>query len=265
MIQKAKRSNRYDLEAEIGRFVCLYVQRNYTAAVQRCVHCLDALKLFEEIESPEAPDLPYRQMQYGLERALHQAMVMRGDRLYDLTRHLWKVHEGEYYLLKRPGGFLDAIMGAWWALRSPVRIEANYLHEILHHFSQRVIEFYESAGDLEEVEGESEEDGGEDAGAAAGPREKPGPDPFAEILVSTDRSGKTPENLDPIFEAAERTRSIPAMGAFARILARLAPKDRIRAYSALRRNEAFTSTSRMAISDADAARLHKELEAYYAE
>lgn len=117
-IRKARREKYWDVEIEYYRFATLFRMGDYNGAIQRCVLCLDGLHetRMRHIDAK----LPFDVIQDHLEKTLLGCMVRRGDSLLTIQAHLNKRSGGEFYLSKRPLGWLEAVQAAWQASSAPV-------------------------------------------------------------------------------------------------------------------------------------------------
>lgn len=134
-IRKAKRVKLWDIEAEFYKFVTLYLEGDYPEAVQRCIECLDGVKMFRDEASSSGVSLPFNAVITTLESCLAQAMVMRRDSLFSIIGHFWQIQYGEFYLLKKNTSFFSALLRAWQASSLSVSISFDLLKNELKTFS----------------------------------------------------------------------------------------------------------------------------------
>lgn len=255
MIRKASKARLYDVEAEHAKFVTLYLNGRYNEAVQRCVRCLDAVKLLGDRPDVGAA-LPTQEVTRKLERYLLQAMVMRGDSVLQLTRHLWKVYLGEYYLSKKPRPFLAAFALAWQAQSTPVRIAFENLREELAPYTAFLLRVYEDAG-AEEVP--AEEEGSSPGAPSAEEAERR----RIAVLVEAVDAENPSEKIDAVLDVAEAAETEEAFVLAGRLADRLPPGDRMRLFAALGRNKTFREMREVEIRNDEVVRLRKDLGAFF--
>lgn len=255
-IRRAKTIGLWDIEAEFFKFVTLYRQGDYGAAVQRCVKCLDRVKMFHDAAKKEGKDLPQDVLIVELEATLTQAMVRRGDGFFALLFHFMNPGNGEYYLLKKPRGFVEAFIAAWQALSRQSPVDYELLKNEFRLFSAFLQDKLFAA---------DKADAGNAVGATASPnaeiqnsvtaiqeaeskvkKELPkDEEDYRNQLQSFVQKGYmslSEEEIDRVFTACRLTQSHQNMNLIAELLDSLGPNSKKQYIAALAGNNAFSGT-----------------------
>ncbi len=264
-IRKAKRVQLWDVEAEFYKFVTLYLHGDYREAVNRCVECLDCVKMTADIARSQGTVLPVEIVADRLADCLVQTMVLRKDTFWQLFAHFWQVSRGEFYLLKKPYSFFSALGKAWMALSVETKISYDMLKNELKPFTAFLQAQLDAAKDMLEAEEEARA-----AEASAETQKLRNPEQPSLKQVENDNAAflkKASEatimrlsatDIDQLVAICRSTRSVPNIAEIARLIDMLGPNSKKIYYSALTDNELMTSTETK-LPDRDAERLHQEV------
>ncbi len=273
-IRKARKVQMYDVEAEYYKFVTLYLEGDYSGAVNRVVECLDGVKLVTDMAKAQGIVLPQAPLAERLTACLSQAMVMRRDTYFQLAGHFWQAHMGEYYLLKRTVPLLAALAKAWMVISSGIRIGYDYLGDEVKPYTKYLQDQLDSAKDMIE--------GGEGASPAGSAIREPGPgedssDREAEVFRARENHyvdflqkvqevtimGLSHTQIEELHELCRHSRNVTNLGTLARVIDQLGPNSKKSYLAALADNDLMRSRDTR-LADKDAERLHAEVLEYQA-
>lgn len=242
-IRRAKMIGLWDIQAEFYKFVTLFRQKKYEAAMQRCLVCMERVNLFHEVAQMQGTELPRKILFDHLDQCMIACIVRKGEGVMAIAKHFRENSLAKKY------GFFESMNRAREAATLNIRVDYDALKTELAPFSEYLRQRLYGSGMEKPSAADKVLDAGTEAvfGKAEAMERAVAEDrdakfgEFLDGLSGREFSQLSSKQVDQLFAVCEGLSSARNFELVARILSFAGPDSRKAAAGHLARNAAVRS------------------------